>query len=84
MVEKLKSKLANDLQQELLSGSAVVFAFKVLGLVSGYLRVTLLRSILRGSPRGIFINFYHFESCGCSFSFGLRRGTGENRFKSSI
>ena len=38
MVEKLKSKLANDLQlKELLSGSAVVFAFKVLGLVSGYL-----------------------------------------------
>ena len=38
MVEKLKSKLANDLQlKELLSGSAVVFTFKVLGLVSGYL-----------------------------------------------
>jgi O-antigen/teichoic acid export membrane protein len=38
MVEKLKSKLANDLQlKELLSGSAVVFIFRILGLFSGYL-----------------------------------------------
>ncbi|MCS5663041.1 MAG: flippase [Flavobacteriales bacterium] len=37
MLEKLKSKLTKDMQlKELLSGSAVVFFFRVLGLFSGY------------------------------------------------
>ena len=37
MLEKLKSKLTKDMQlKELLSGSAVVFFFRILGLFSGY------------------------------------------------
>lgn len=55
MVEKLKRKLANDLQlRELLSGSAVVFFFRVLGLFSGYLLSYIITQYFGEEVLGVY------------------------------
>ena len=55
MVEKLKSKLANDLQlKELLSGSAVVFIFRILGLFSGYLLSYIITQYFGEEVLGVY------------------------------
>ena len=55
MLEKLKNKFTKDMQlKELLSGSAVVFFFRVLGLFSGYLLSYIISQYFGEEVLGVY------------------------------